>query len=87
MGVLSKLAAVPNLTFVDEAASVPAEVFERELPPLIKPEPQPKPADIEIKRDPHGFIESAVGYNAAGERVTFEFERDGRKTLERIKVR
>ena len=81
MGALGKFSP-PDLIIIDEVGSVPAEVFEQ----LISAPPVPRTTDLNIKRDTHGFIKSAVGYNAAGEKVTFEFNRDGKKFLKGIKV-
>ncbi len=88
MGLLKQI--VPNnftIVRVDETAPVSAPMIEEVLTPVLAPAPAQKSTELDIKRDPHGFIESATGYNAAGEKVRFEFERDGRKRLERIKVK
>ena len=82
MGLLERFVPQSDITIVDEAATVPNEVYEKPVPaPVLQMK------DLEIKRDPHGFIKSATGYNAAGEKVSFEFERDGKKTLKKIRVK
>jgi len=91
MGLLERFVPQSDITIVDEAATVPNEVYEKPVPApvLVKEVPAPvlQMKDLEIKRDPHGFIKSATGYNAAGEKVSFEFERDGKKTLKKIRVK
>lgn len=85
MGLLKELHPMPviesDLIIIDEAGSVPAAVFKQPALPAMRVE-----TDLVPKRDMHGFIESVSGFNAAGEKVTFTFERDGKKSLQRIKV-
>jgi hypothetical protein len=66
-------------------APVPAPVIEEVQVGFHAP--VPRNTELTPKRNAHGLIESVTGYNAAGEEVTFEFERDGKKSLERIKVK
>lgn len=90
MGLLDQMRQAhvkPELTIVDEAAAVPAEVFEKPVPAPLVEVSVPVKSDLVLKRDPHGFIKSATGINAQGQKVTFDFTRDGKKNLERIKVR
>ena len=46
-----------------------------------------KRTELIPKRNKHGLIESVTGYDAAGNKVTFEFDRDGKRSLTSIKVR
>ena len=87
MGLLEQFKAQD--TEVDVApAPVPTAVKEVPAPVSTAVDKAPAPAaDLVLKRDPHGFIDSATGYNAQGQKVTFDFTRDGKKNLERIKVR
>ena len=62
--------------------------------PVAAPVPAPEPApaavntDLKFERDPgSGLIDSAVGYDRDGNRVKFEFVRDGLRRLENIKVK
>lgn len=85
MGLLDKLrttTVVPQpQTFVKAVAPAPAPVLKE------APAPAVRNRTLTPVRDMHGRIESVVGYNAAGEKVKFEFERDGKQSLERIKVK
>lgn len=83
MGLLKQFASEPELVVVDEAAPVAPEVFEQPVPPPLVPVKK----ELDIKRDAHGTIESVTGVDREGRRVKFEFERNGRRQLERIKVR
>ena len=59
MGMLDQMRqAQPELTIVDEAAPVPAEMFEKPVPPPLVETPVKKHMDIKFKRDPGtGLIE------------------------------
>ena len=68
-----------------EPTSAPAPA----LAPAVTSAPAPvkRNAVLTPKRNAHGLIESVTGYNRAGEKVTFEFQRDGRRSLQQIKVK
>ena len=86
MGLLNKFAPLPGSGDAAVPAPSPTPVLVPDPEPVIEPVVK-RSTDLKIKRDPHGFIESATGFNVAGEKVTFEFERNGKKSLERIKVK
>ena len=83
MGLLGKMAAqAPAPAAISKATGI------AEVPAVLKEVPAPKrDTTLTAKRNALGLIESVTGFNADGEKVTFEFERNGKKTLERIKVR
>ena len=84
MGLLDKYSAVSEPMPVRQTAAVaPAPA------PVLKEVPAPAVRNRTLTpvRDMHGRIESVTGYNAAGEKVKFEFVRDGKQSLERIKVK
>ena len=64
-----------------------ATIVETKPKDRVVAAPVEKPKKLDIKRDAHGTIESVTGVDRDGRRVKFEFERDGRRQLERIKVR
>lgn len=43
--------------------------------------------ELEIKRNPQGYIESVRGVDEDGYPVTFAFKRDGKQQLEKIEMR
>ena len=86
MGMLKDLAAQEPVVVPTPQEPV---VVPTPAPVISKVPSEPKrDTDLEFKRDPGTrLIKSVVGYNKAGEKMTFEFERDGRRRLEKIKVR
>ena len=83
MGLLKPYEAPTYTTPVAKEVPAPAIVYEPEPEPIV----QARIRDLIPERDQQGLIKTVTGYNKAGERVEFEFERDGKKNLERIKVR
>jgi hypothetical protein len=84
MGLLNKHGVVPDpMPERQTSAVIPAPA------PVLKEAPAPAVRNKTLTpvRNVHGRIESVTGYNMAGEKVTFEFERNGRQSLERIKVK
>jgi hypothetical protein len=92
MGLLSKMAAqhTVDMTIVEPVVEVKPVIEDCSFTPAPEPAPAPvrRTSEVEFKRDPGtGLIESAVGYDAEGHKVKFDFVRDGRRNLETIKVR
>lgn len=84
MGLLSKM----DLPGRPAQAAPDSDLVYREPAPVLKEVPAPKrDTTLTAKRNALGLIESVSGFNADGEKVTFEFERNGKKTLERINVK
>jgi hypothetical protein len=84
MGLLDKYSAVPDPMPVRQTATVAPAPVVHEVP---APVPTVRNRTLTPVRNAQGRIESVTGFNAAGEKVTFEFERNGRQSLERIKVK
>jgi hypothetical protein len=50
-------------------------------------EAAPDPIDLEIKRDARGYIQKVKALDEYGEEVEFEFERDGKHSLKKIRMK
>ena len=86
----------PKRTFAEYYDPAPEpKVVQAFVPTIVREEPvlEPEPPQVRdnreltVNRDKTGLVDNVTGYNAAGEEVTFAFDRDGTRSLQKIKVR